>query len=114
MMNDKGDPWPSFYAKKLCTQHVRPGDFISFPTDQSPNPNIDVVVARGEDGRRSALVVHLAEQAASYDLAKLVPDLSGVKSIQKIDHGTGKQIVTQPFDGKVHFDGFGVAAVRMV
>jgi len=113
MMNDKGDPWPSFYAKKLCTQHVRPGDFISFPTDQSPNPNIDVVVARGDDGRKSALVVHLAEQTASYDLAKLIPNLSSVKSVQKIDHGTEKQIATQPFDGKLNFDGFGVAAVRM-
>ncbi len=112
MMNDKGDPWPSFYAKKLCALHVRPGDFISFPTDQHPNPNFDVVVARGEDGRRSAVVVHLAERTATYDLTKLVPNLSNLRSVQKIDDGTGSQIATQPLDGKVRFDGFGVAAVR--
>jgi hypothetical protein len=111
MMNEHGDPWPSFFGKKLCAQHVRPGDWISFPTDQNPNRDIDIVLARGEDGRRSALIVHLKEQSASYDLKRLVPGLPGFRSLQKIDAGTGNQIATERFDGTVRFDRFGVAAV---
>jgi hypothetical protein len=111
MMNENGDPWPSFYAKKLCAQHIRPGDWISFPMDDNPHPDVDVVVGRGADGRRSALIVHLKEQPASYDLSRLVPGLSDCRSLQKIDSGTDNQIVAQIADAKVRFDGFGVAAV---
>jgi hypothetical protein len=111
MMNEEGDPWPSFYAKKLCAQHVRYGDSISFPTGQSGNGSIDVVVARGEAGRSSALVVHQKEEAASYDLAKLVPDIKGLRTVLKIDEGSNNQIVETGYDGRINFDGFGVAAV---
>jgi hypothetical protein len=111
MMNEQGDPWPSFYAKKLCAEHVRYGDSISFPTGQSGNGSIDVVVARGEVSRCSALVVHQKEEAASYDLAKLVPDIKGLRTALKIDEGSNNQLVKTGYDGRIHFDGFGVAAV---
>ncbi len=111
MMNEEGDPWPSFYAKKLCAQHVRYGDSIAFPTGQSGNGSIDVVVARGEASRCSVLVVHQKEEAASYDLAKLVPDIKGLGTVLKIDNGSINQIVETGYDGRIHFDGFGVAAV---
>jgi hypothetical protein len=111
MMNEEGDPWPSFYAKKLCAQHVRYGDSISFPTGQSGNGSIDVVVARGETSRCSALVVHQKEEAASYDLAKLVPDIKSLRTVLKIDNGSNNQIVETGYDGRIHFDGFGVAVV---
>jgi hypothetical protein len=111
MMNEEGDPWPSFYAKKLCAQHVRYGDSISFPTGQSGNGSIDVVVARGQTSRCSALVVHQKEEAASYDLAKLVPDIKSLRTVLKIDNGSNNQIVETGYDGRIHFDGFGVAVV---
>ena len=66
MMNKHGDPWPSFYAKKLVAQHVRYGDSISFPTGENGNGSVDVVVACGEGGRRSVLVTHQKEEPASY------------------------------------------------
>jgi Glycosyl hydrolases family 39 len=111
MLNKHGDPWPSFYAKKLCAEHVRYGDLISFPTGESGNGSIDVVIARGEGGRRSALVVHQKEQAASYDLSNLIPGVNGLRTIQKIDEGTNNRIVQASYDGRIHFEGFGVAAV---
>jgi len=111
MMNKHGDPWPSFYSKKLCAQHVRRGDTISFPTGESGNGSIDVVVACGEGGRRSVLVVHQKEESASYDLAKLVPGLTGLRTVLQIDNGSNNQIVETSYDGKIDFDGFGVAAV---
>jgi len=111
MMNNHGDPRPSFYAKKLCTQHIRYGDAISFPTGQSGNGFIDVVVACGEGGRRSALLVHQKEESARYDVSKLVPDITGLRTVLKIDEGSDNKIVQTGYDGRVHFDGFGVAAV---
>jgi hypothetical protein len=111
MMNEHGDPWPSFHAKKLFAQHVRYGDLISFPTDETDNGSIDALVAVGEDGRRSFLVVHQKEESASYDLAKLVPGMTGLRTILKIDSGSNNQIVKTGYNGRIHFDGFGVAAV---
>jgi len=111
MMDKHGEPRPVFYAKKLCAQHVRYGDSISFPTGESGNGSIDVVVACGEGGRRSVLVVHQKEEPASYDLAKLVPDIRGLRTILKIDDGSNDQIVETLYDEFIHFDGFGVAAV---
>ena len=111
MMNKHGDPWPSFYAKKLCAQYIRFGDTISFPTGESGNGCIDAVVARGDDGRRSILVVHQKEERASYDIAKLIPGLTDLRTVLKIDDGSNNQIVETRCDGFMHFDGFGVAVV---
>src|SRR5204863_6265884 len=60
MMDKHGNPRPVFHAKKLCAQHVRLGDWISFPVP-SPTVGIDAVVARGDDGRMSVLLVHLRD-----------------------------------------------------
>jgi len=111
MMNNHGDPRPSFYAKKLCAQHIRYGDAISFPTGQSGNGFIDVVVACSEGGRRSALLVHQKEESARYDVSKLVPGITGLRTVLKIDEGSNNKIVQTGYDGRVHFDGYGVAAV---
>jgi hypothetical protein len=111
MMNKHGDPWPSFHAKKLCAQYIRPGDWISFPTGPSGNGSVDVVVACGQDGRRSALIVHQKEELASFDLAKLVPGITGLQTVLKIDSGTNNQITHADHDGTIRFDRFGVAVV---
>jgi Glycosyl hydrolases family 39 len=111
MLNRHGNPWPSFYAKKLCTQHVRYGDSISFPTGESGDGRVDVVVACDGQVPPSVLIVHQQEESASYDLGQLVPRLTGLRSMAKIDACSGGQIVESPFDGTIHFDGFGVAAI---
>jgi hypothetical protein len=113
MINKHGEPWPSFYAKKLLAQHVRHGDSISFPTGEHGNGSVDVVVACGDGARRSVLVVHQKEESASYDLGALVPDLTGLRTVLTIDNGSSERIVETSFEGRVHFDGFGVAAVTM-
>jgi hypothetical protein len=110
-MNKHGDPWPSFHAKKLCARYIRPGDWISFPTGPSGNGSVDVVVARDQGGRRSALVVHQKEEPASFDLANLVPGITGLRTVLKIDSGTHNQITHAGHDGTIRFDGFGVAVV---
>ena len=111
MMNKHGEPWPVFHAKKLCAQHVRRGDWISFPARNEWCDDVDVVLARGDDGRRSALLVHLKGDAATYDLAELGCGSPVFKRLLKIDGSTGNAIVDKPFDGNVHFEGYGVAVV---
>jgi hypothetical protein len=111
MMNKDGDPWPVFHAKRLCARYVRYGDWISFPADgDGPTPT-DVVVARGEDNRRSALVVHLTERAATYAASDLTRGRADYQTILKIDQGTGNRVVQAAFDGTIPFDGYGVAVV---
>jgi hypothetical protein len=109
MMNKRGDPWPVFHAKKLCARHVRHGDWISFPVAAKGHAPVDVVVARGEDGRRSALFVHLAGKAATYAAADLTGSRADYQTFLKIDEGTGNRLAEAPFDGAVAFDGYGVA-----
>jgi hypothetical protein len=111
MMNKHGDGRPVFHAKKLCAQHIRRGDWISFRMRDDTGLPVDVVSARGEDGRRSALVVHLQEQPATYLLSDLIDDDVDARQLLKIDAGTGNDVVTQVFDGTLTFDGYGVAVV---
>src|SRR4030095_2119619 len=65
MLNKHAEPWPSYHAKSLLTRHVRPGDSLVFPTGEDGDGNVDVVVASGPDGRRSAVVIHQQERSGS-------------------------------------------------
>jgi len=110
MLNKHAEPWPSFHTKWLVAQHVRYGDALAFPTGEGGNGSLDLVSASGDDGRRSVVVVHQKEESTRYDLAALVPETMGLRTVLKID-GQGQGIVTTPYDGFLQFDGFGVAAV---
>jgi len=111
MMNERGEPRPSYHAKKLCAQHVRYDDFISFPTGDAGDGGIDAVVAVGHDGRRNILIVHQKDEAATYDVAHLVPSVDGLRTVLKLDHASNDCIVGRTYEGTIHFEGFGVAAV---
>ena len=111
MLRPDATPAPAFFAKRLCAQHARTGDWVSFPGWKRPGVPVDAVVAEGADGRRSAVLVHLCERSAVYDLADLDPSLAECVTLHKIDEGTGNQVVTGRADGKVAFDGYGIAAL---
>jgi len=110
-MDRDARPTPVFHAKRLCTQYIRYGDWLSFPTWERPSLAVDVVVARGEEGRRSALLVHLKDEVATYGAAELDGALVDCRRLLKIDGGTGNQVVEMSCDGTVTFDGYGVAVV---
>jgi hypothetical protein len=111
MMNKHGDPWPSFYAKKLCTQSVRRGDTLFFPTGDAGNGSIDIVSSCDSRGTHRVLVVHQKEECANYCLAELVPGFREFRTAWKIDEGSGDQLVKTNFAGEISFEGFGVAAL---
>jgi len=70
-----------------------------------------MVMARGDDGQRSAVIVHLKGEPASYCASQLGGGLSDCQWLLKIDEGTGNQIAEAPFNGSVKFDGYGVAVM---
>jgi hypothetical protein len=113
MLRPDGTPAPAFFAKRLCAQHVHTGDWVSFPRWNRPGVPVDAVVAEGAAGRRSAVLVHLCDRPAVYDLADLDASLDVGGIVHKIDEGTGNTVVSVRSAGKIVFDGYGVAAITM-
>lgn len=109
MMSSHGEPRPSFHAKRLIAQHIRYGDLLAFPEIEPDGRPIDFVVARGDDGRTSGLLVHLKDEPAAYQLAALDPRLADLPIVLKIDDARGDCVVVCDADGSVSFDGHGVA-----
>jgi hypothetical protein len=111
VIDGEGRPTPLFHAKKLCAQHVRPGDWVRFPSGDDGRADLDAVVARGDDGRQSALLVHLQPAKAAYTVAELDGRLAGCRRLLKVDAGTGGRVVESTCEGMVTFEGYGVALV---
>lgn len=111
MINKHGAPRPAYHAKKLCAQYVRHGDWISFPKSERPQSGVDVVTARGDNGRLSALFVHLKGEPATYYVSEFDTRLGDCPYLIKIDEGTGNQLVESQCEGIVTFQGYGVAVV---
>jgi hypothetical protein len=109
MLNADGSPTPLFHAKRLCARYVRLGDRISFPIP--PHPSVDVLVARGDETRRSALFVHTSDEAVRCAVDGVVGGLSGAPVLLKMDRSTGGRVVKGRYDGAVSFEGYGIAAV---
>jgi hypothetical protein len=111
MMNNHGEPKPVYYAKTLCTQYIRPGDWIWVPRSDREQAGVDVVATRTEGGRFSALFVHQQDTVDAYPLEAFDDRLKECNILLKIDEGTGNRIVESACDGVVRFNGYGVAVV---
>lgn len=111
VIDGEGRPTPLFHAKKLFAQHVRPGDWVRFPTGDDSRADLDAVVARGDDGRQSTLLVHLQPDKAAYTVAELDGRLADSRRLLKIDAATGGCVVESACEGMVAFEGYGVALV---
>jgi hypothetical protein len=84
---------------------------ISFASRDRGGMPLDAVVARGNDGRLSAMLVHLSDKQATYHLSGLANALSNCDILLKMDEGTGNGIISGKYDGGVRFEGYGVAVV---
>src|SRR5262249_265636 len=114
MLDQHGEPKPVFHAKKLCAQHVRYGDRISFaPWDRSAGP-LDAVIARGEGQRLRPVPGRLSDKALTYSVTELDQGLSNCDILLKLDEGTGNRVVSGKCAGEVTFDGYGVAVVTNI
>ncbi len=90
---------------------MRPGDWVRFPTGEDSRADLDAVVARGDDGRMSALLVHLRQGNAAYAVSELDHRLAACRRLLKIDAGTGGRVVEAPCADTLTFEGYGVAVV---
>lgn len=104
-------PTPVFHAKKLCAQYVRYGDWISFPSRGLLGGALHAVVGRSDNGRRSAVLVHLRDESATYRLSDLDGGLKDCGLLLKIDGATGNEVEEASCDGTLAFAGYGVAVV---
>jgi hypothetical protein len=99
---------PVFEAKRLCAGHVRFGDEVRSP-ETGAGRGVDVVVASGERGGRSVLLVHRKDEAAAYAVDELTGGQADYHLLLKIDRGTDGRVAEGRFDGRVRFEGYGVA-----
>jgi len=104
-----GSPTPVHRAKRLCTDHVRDGDWLEFPRCSGVDRGLELVVASGEASRRGAFIAHVRDEPATYCLSDL-STLSDCSTLLKLE-GDGTRVVEVPFDGVIVFHGYGVAAV---
>jgi hypothetical protein len=110
-MTMAGDPTPACLAKELFAQHVRHGDWVSFPDPRPDQPDIDVVVARSDAGRLSGVLVNTGPRPLALAAADWDPELAGCRHVLRLDSSTGDRIVREAFDGTVRLDGYGIAVV---
>jgi hypothetical protein len=106
-----GQATPACLAKQLFAQHVRWGDSVAFPPLRSDAPNVDAVVAWGDDGRRSGVFVQTASGPRTLAVSDWDDALLGCGTVLRLDGSTGGRVVEEPFDGTVRLDGYGVAVV---
>jgi len=111
LMNIDGDPTPACLAKQLFAQHVRYGDWVRFPLYRPENPDVDAVVAWGDNGRRSGVFVHITGGPRVVTVADWDDELLECGTVLRIDGRTGGRVVRELFDGTIRFDGYGVAVV---
>ncbi len=104
-------PTPLFHAKKLCAQYIRYGDCVTFPAGDGHAAGLDFGVARGPDGRESALLVHLRDMTARYVVSDHLDRPVNGSRVLKLDAGGGNRVEESAFDGAVTFQGYGVAVV---
>ena len=111
LLTMSGEPMPAGLAKQLFAQHVRYGDWISFPAYRPEMPNVDAVVALGEGNRLSGVFAHTARGPLKLNMPGWDERLRGCSDVLRVDMSTGSHVAREPFDGTVRLDGYGVAVV---
>ena len=111
LVSMKGEPSPAGLAKQLFAQHVRFGDWVRFPAYHPGHPNLDGLVASGDDGRLAGVFVNTGREPFTLRTADWDDSLRGCRDLYKVDAGTGNKVVKEPFSGTIRLDGHGVAVV---
>ncbi len=107
----QGEATAACLAKQLFAQHVRFGDWVSFPDLSPDNPDVDAVLVWGEDGRRSGVFVNTGPQPRALLPSDWVAGPKDCRQVLRLDTGTGGKVVRERFDGTVTLDGYGVAVL---
>jgi hypothetical protein len=112
VLTSSGKPTAACLAKELFAHHVRHGDHVSFPDRRSEFATIDALVAWSNNGhRRSGVFVHVAHGPQTLTVEDWDPELSGCRTIWRVDTSTGHGVVRERSDGALRLQGYGVAVV---
>jgi hypothetical protein len=111
LMSIRGEPTPACLAKQLFAQHVRYGDFVSFPRRCSQDPHLDAVVAWNGHGRRSWVLVNTGAAPRTVAVRDRDQSPGDCDRILRLDASTGNRVVQEPFRGTVALNGYGIAVV---
>jgi hypothetical protein len=111
-MSVDGEPTHACLAKQLFAQHVQYGDQIGFPTRHAPD--IDSIIAWNDQGRRSGVFVNTTAKPCKLRVADWDDRLGDCTELLRIDTGTGRRVVREPFGGTIRLDGYGVAVATSV
>ncbi len=106
-----GEPSPAGLAKQLFAQLVRFGDRVRFPAHYTGYPNLDALVASGDDGQLTGVFVNTGREPVVLRATDWDADLAACRDLYKVDTGTGNKVVKEAFSGSIRLDGYGVAVV---
>ena len=112
IMTMEGVPTAACLGKELFAQHVRQGDWVTFPGPHADQPDIDVIVARSGDtaggGRLSGVFVNTREKAQTLAVRDWEPGLQCCREVLRLDTSTGDRVVREPCGGTVRLEGYGI------
>jgi hypothetical protein len=111
LISMKGEPSPAGLAKQLFAQLVRFGDRVRFPAYHTGYPNLDALVASGDDGQLTGVFANTGREPLVLRAADWDGGLAACRDLYKVDTGTGNKVVKEPFSGTIRLDGYGVAVV---
>jgi hypothetical protein len=106
-----GKPSPAALAKQLFAQHVRYDDQVFFPANRLELPALDAIVARGQNGRISAVFVNSSQKAVTLAPHDIVAELEGCDSLFRLDATTGDRVVAERHGGRFTLNGYGIGVI---
>jgi hypothetical protein len=107
-LSARGEPTPTYLAKRLMAQSVRFGDHILFPLDRDPEGQLDAVLGSDDQGRRAAIVIHRSRDAAQVQLDRW-PELANLPGASLLCESGVRQ---ERLGDTLSFDGYGVALLH--
>jgi hypothetical protein len=110
-LNAAGAATPAYMAKRLIARNVRFGDWILFPLDANPEPELDAVVAFDATDRKVAVIVHRGRDPRTFELGRW-PELSGFSQVAFISGSSDGLMRRETLRNPLAFDGYEVALLH--
>jgi len=106
-----GVPSPAALAKQLFAQHVRFGDTLQFPANRIECPGLDVIVAKDEHGKFSAVFVNTSRSSVTVTPESFAPELAGCDKLFRIDETTKDKVIAETAKGSFALNGYGIGVI---
>ena len=111
LMDKTSKPSPAALAKQLFAQHVRFGDELIFPANNTERPKLDAIVARGENRRVSGVFVNSSRKPTSVAPEEFSPELAVCDQLFRLDSATGDRVAVEKRRGEFILNGYGIGVI---